>query len=287
MNSSYVEHFAESRPVSWHPAPVDLDAVNAGNQLASWFRDSYRVTDALLHRVAACISTCAWAPIVWRNGKCLSEDFVSSGWVSLDFDEGMYTLVEAIREWSDTVHIIGTSKSHQLKKNGKAPKDRFRVVVPWEKPITDQATYSYNVELLIRRYGADRTCHDAARFFWPCREIVSLQLTGYLQPVLPYAPPETIPVNSAQLAELRRDLFGRDLPLWIARLLRGEMPKSDKLQGSRKWACNAAARHLKSLGWSSQDVSTLLHSAEFDRKDFDPSEIDAAVKSAFTSRRPR
>jgi hypothetical protein len=194
-------------------------------------------------------------------------------------------VADALRDWVDTVHIIGTTKSHQVQKKGKPAKDRFRIIVPWSEPITDAATYSYNVELLIRRYNADETCSDAARFFWPCRTIVHVEDSGYLQPVQPFARPERLQVDQAQLAELRRDIFGKDLPQWIARFVRkGELPRSPKLMGSRKWACNAAARQLKSLGWKATEIANLLHDGKFDRANFEAFEIDAAVKSAFSSR---
>lgn len=228
----------------------------------------------------------AWGPLVWKDGVCLGDNFVVSHLMALDFDEANYTLASALRDWGDTVHIIGTTKSHQREKISgdgvKPPKDRFRVIVPWERPITSRAEYEYNVGRLISEYDADETCKDAARFFWPCREIVSVNLVGQLQPVRTYTPPERLPVNRARRDSLRSEIFRGAVPLWVADFVRrGKMPTFPKLQNSRKWACFAAAASLRDLDWSVADVANFLHDGKFDRHDFDPNEIDAAIKSAF------
>lgn len=278
----FVENFTESRPVSRHFGRVDLTKVNAGQQLASWFRASYRDTSVDLVQLAAIVQERAWAPIRWRLGACLSENFIDSHWMALDFDETDYTLAQALGDWSDSVHVIGTTKSHGIPKDKKPAKDRFRIIVPWAEPILCAKTYAYNLERLIASHGADATCSDPARFFWPCREIISVNRSGYLQPVKPYAEPERLAVNSEQLAELRRDVFGRALPVWIADFVnRGKLPPFQKLNGSRKWACFAAAAKLRDLGWQVGDTANLIHAAPFDRANFDDDEIDAAVKSAF------
>ena len=199
--------FSERRALSWTAKPVNLDAVGRGAQRASGYRDGFQAEVATVERLASIVLRCAWAPIVWEGGKCLTSGFLESGWMTLDFDETPYTIDQALRDWSDTVHVLGTTKSHQVEKDGKPPKDRFRIIAPWTAPITSAATYRYNMERLVDRYDADRTCIDAARFFWPCRKILSVQLEGYLQDVEDAPERELVITNRETLAAARAAVY--------------------------------------------------------------------------------
>ena len=185
--------YLDQRAITWHPKRVDLDLVEKGVQRASQFPRGFRDDLVDIDRLAKAICSCAWSPVIWRDGKRLTENFIASCFMVLDFDEADYTIEQAKADWADSVHIIATTKSHQREKGGKPPKDRFRVVSPWDDCIFDPDVYSHNVAVLVKKYDADPTCIDAARFFWPCREIMSIQRDGYLQPVLPFTKPEVLP----------------------------------------------------------------------------------------------
>jgi len=126
-----------------------------------------------MERIANCILRCAWSGCVWSKGERKESNFVSADWAVLDFDDGEMALSEALEEWSDTVHIIGTTKTHQVLKSGRVC-DRFRVALLLDQTITDIRAYRYTMSLLVKKYPADKGCRDGARFFWPCTKIVSI-----------------------------------------------------------------------------------------------------------------
>lgn len=113
-----------------------------------------------------------WSPIVWTRGKRAEKNFAAALWIALDFDDGAFTLDEAVAEFADYAHVIGTTKSHQKDKGGKVC-DRFRVAVRGDFVLTDVADYRRVVSEMAQCYGADGACIDGARFFYPCEEIIS------------------------------------------------------------------------------------------------------------------
>lgn len=98
-----------------------------------------------------------------------------------DFDDGKVTLDHAIDYmFADYMHIIGTTPSHRTKEKGY--KDRFRVLCLLDKAITNpiiaKATFTHYVNF----FGSDPSGDDLARWFRPCREIVSVNTTGAYLP---------------------------------------------------------------------------------------------------------
>lgn len=128
-----------------------------------------------------------WSGIVWKDGRRKASNFLFSDVCVLDFDDGQMTLREAQKVFCDQIHILGTTRSHQKEKQGIIS-DRFRVVIPWERRITDSKEYRYNMEKVVRDYPADSQCVDAARLYFPCKEIVSISDDGYKRSVLDKPP---------------------------------------------------------------------------------------------------
>lgn len=111
-----------------------------------------------------------WSPIVWENGRRGSSNFQFSDYCGLDFDDTI-SIDEAIGIFKDYRCIIATTENHRKWKNGVYA-DRYRVVVPWERRITNRDEYVYNMALVISAYTADAACKDAGRLFKPSREVV-------------------------------------------------------------------------------------------------------------------
>lgn len=112
------------------------------------------------------ITTQAWSPIVWRGGVRKEKNFLKAYFAVIDVDNGM-SLKEAINEkFADFDCLIGTTKSHGIKG------DRFRVIFRLEKPIYDVNVWRATHEGLIEMFGADKSCKDGARWYYPCKEIV-------------------------------------------------------------------------------------------------------------------
>ncbi len=101
------------------------------------------------------------------NGRRASENFLSCGFLALDFDDG-WTVAEAmadqfIRKYAA---IIYTTASHQQEKNGKPACDRFRVVFILEKPIQNAEGYRAAMRGLFQKYPqADKSAGDPGRLF--------------------------------------------------------------------------------------------------------------------------
>jgi hypothetical protein len=95
----------------------------------------------------------------------------------LDFDEGL-SLSDALLLFAPYKHIIGTSKSHGVEKNGKI-EDRFRVVLFLDKPVMSDGEFKeYWFAAYSKWPSMDKACKDSARFFFPCKEIVSVRAEG-------------------------------------------------------------------------------------------------------------
>lgn len=161
-----------------------------------------------------------WSPIIWEAGKRLRKGFVSCHYAALDFDEG-WRISDAVR-WVGTKGIsaiIGTSKSHQIQKGAKPPCDRFRLIFPFHEPITDRRDYEWNMERLILETGADKACSDAARYFFPCKEIVfKNQGIGASWFKAPEAKDAT-PADRAALRESYKTMLEDGFPGWVHSLI--------------------------------------------------------------------
>lgn len=125
-------------------------------------RTCTRLADVCKHALNFC-----WSPIIWRGGERKRDNFVSCQIAAIDVDEGT-TIADAKEILRGCKNIILTTKSHQIEKSGKPPCDRFRILIPFERTITDLHEYEFNMDLLRRELGADKT-KDGARFFWPCK----------------------------------------------------------------------------------------------------------------------
>ena len=122
------------------------------------------------------------SPCLWAHGIRLKVNFRRAYWVGLDFDE-IVTLDYAIQKFSDYVHVIGTTRNHQKPKGGIIC-DRFRVFLKLNGLCKSQSDYEATVSQLIKKHGADDACCDAARLFFKCEEVVSLNYSGKLLPIV-------------------------------------------------------------------------------------------------------
>ena len=84
-----------------------------------------------------------WSNCSWREGRRTGESFLCSDFMALDFDDPTTTLAQAVNEWCDTRHVIGTTKSHRKEKNGIVC-DRFRIIAPWSESIFSLQAYKQN-----------------------------------------------------------------------------------------------------------------------------------------------
>lgn len=131
-----------------------------------------------------------WSNCVWNYCRRISTEFKESYFLALDFDSPETTLLQAIKEWCDTRHVIGTTKSHGKEKHGIVC-DRFRIIAPWSETIFSLNTFKQNQKRCIKLYNSDPACSGAAQLYFPCKDIVSVNEEGYgvdVQPERVYMP---------------------------------------------------------------------------------------------------
>ncbi len=114
-----------------------------------------------------------WSPIVWRDGHRLKANFLSARYLAFDFENEDVTIADTINSHCDMWHILGTTRSHQQQKGDQHPIDRFRLLLRFDRVITDLAEYEYNVRFHVKRLGSDLSRCDGASMFFKCTDIVS------------------------------------------------------------------------------------------------------------------
>ena len=152
--------------ISWHKSKSERMVAKGWHTLSDDPFDGWTVK-----YLEKCICRTIWSPIKYREGIRLESHFLGAMVCALDFDGPDTPLSWARETFKDYDVIIGTTKSHQKQKNGIVC-DRYRVLMWFKEPIYDAATYKHNMGLLINKHGADKACKDAARFFFPCVDIV-------------------------------------------------------------------------------------------------------------------
>lgn len=115
----------------------------------------------------------SWSPIIFRNSYRNQDHFLFSDWAVLDYDDGETTIEAAQNTFCDCVHIIGTTKRHTPEKH------RFRVCIPWTERIENLEVFRYSQSKIIEEHSTDGQCKDGARFYFPCKEIFSINAEGF------------------------------------------------------------------------------------------------------------
>lgn len=220
----------------------------ADARVARGFRRAY-VKD--LDRVAICMLNHIWSPCVWREGYRRQDHFEGALFCVLDFDDGELSLAQAQKSYCDMRGIIGTTRNHQQVKDG-VKCDRFRVLLEFEEPILDLRTYRYNMAMILKGTSADKKCKDGARFFYPCKEIVSIMKDGYYHDVIDVVPPE---FENFDLPETYQYLPEGFIPTSILRKF-----KHAYRTGNRNNAIYGFAKDCWKLGVSEQKIFATIKS---------------------------
>lgn len=233
-----------------------------------------------LERLSRGISKFVWSPIIWKNGLRHQKWYLNARYAVLDFDDGETTLEEAKRKFCDVNHIIGTTRNHQKSKGEKPAVDRFRVILEFEQPITDLRIFRYNMTVLIRRHGTDKLCKDGARFYYPCKEIVSVLTDADKMPigiVPPWFENSSTDELKQKLARVNYKITGR-LPKFCDAFLKTGKVIDGK---GRQSTAFITACEMKLAGIPKDKAYSLLLNAPIDRTDFAENELIHAVDSAY------
>jgi hypothetical protein len=195
----------------------------------------------------------SWSPILFHKEYRAKANFIVSHYCALDFDDGLTPINVAVNNlFCDMAHFIGTSQSHT------ASHPKFRVLIPWEHSIEDVYQYEQNMRRVIDHYGADMKCKDGGRFFFACRDIVSVSHEGYGMEVRAYGPPPPQEV-------LTRPTTRIPLPLWAAAQFEQTIPHH-----SRNSVVFGVTKDFFKSGFSLDEALTMIPRLKLEQPSHDP-----------------
>lgn len=223
-----------------------------------------------------------WAGILWQPGVRKAENFYACSYAVLDFDDGL-TKQDAIEAFSDHPYLMGTTKSDGLEKPSKSGGvtrpacDRFRVVVPFSKPIWSRDVYEFNMLLLFQKYGGDKNGTTASMRWKPCREIFARKDDGIKIQVVEDIPVECTAAHKQKERKKYVDghVKNKTMPSYVIDCLLGHVAP-----GHRNGEIFRSAAFLFDAGKSADEVITMLSNITF----FDEADGMTAVRSAASRR---
>jgi len=258
----------------YHP-----DYQNLGK--GSYYHNGYKgFKENSVFDIADLVLAYANSPCLWSHGKRLKKNFVAADWLGLDFDVGL-SLKEGLNIFAPYAHIIGTTKSHQVDKKG-IKCDRFRVFLRFEKTCFSKDDYEETCRHWVFKYGGDKACVDAARFFWPCKKIISIEDGGKRIGVLDGKNPEKAERKKKFKAKQKRideeyEKYG-SLPPWVYSLVKGGCEHNQRNIISLKIGIR-----LLSLGYREDEIVDLIKDSQIPKSgdhDFTEEEIEKCVNNA-------
>lgn len=261
--------------LSYHPVlrPAHLSKRDAAPLYVTGFK---ALPDIETSRIATGVSRHVWTPAQFREGRRRKDHFICAQWLGLDFDSGEMSLDEAINAFCDVVHIIGTTESHQRPKAELPACDRFRVLLKLARPLTDRTLYEHQLKVLARRYPLDEACLEAARFYFACREIASVNDDGELWDVVEMTEKDRKKTPEARQA---RRVSGAVIAPWVISLLRG----GNWPAGQKNTLCYRIGAELGAHGYAENDIIRLIHtSPEYSTRNITEElaqEIESAVRN--------
>lgn len=120
----------------------------------------------------------AWAAGQFKGDYRNNDNFLGCDFIALDVDGGC-TLSEAMeKHFKDMQYLIYKSRNHLKDKGDGKITDRFRVILPLDRPILSSQEYKATWNSLYQLYPfIDKAAKDPARFFFP-GEFQSLREEG-------------------------------------------------------------------------------------------------------------
>jgi len=218
------------------------------------------------------------APTMWGEGRRLKIQFRFAEWIGLDFDAGM-TLKEACEIFDKYLHVIGTTKSHQIDKGGIIC-DRFRVFLKLEERCTNRNDYEHTLKLLIEKFRADKCADGSHRFFFKCIKIIQVGIGGELIPVKITPKSELKKQQNIEKRNVRLESFYKPykiIPPRVRKLL-----NDGCRNGERNDQCYIIGCELFRVGYSFDEVVDLLWNSDIplDGSDHTYKDVLKAVSSA-------
>ena len=214
------------------------------------------------------------SPCLWSKGIRGKKHFRIATWIGLDFDENV-TIEQSLKRLKeeDYIYVLGTTRSHQKQKGDYPPCDRFRVFLRLKNSCLNKDDFELTSRELIKSWNSDTSCVDAGRLYWPLTKIISTKYYGACIPVLDSTQIDADLVNKYQRAYYKR------IPCAVQnKLLFGVL-------GSRNTACWQISKDLAKLGWTRDEVYSLLMSSKIPKNISEKvqNEVRKTVRSGFES----
>jgi hypothetical protein len=196
-----------------------------------------------------------WSGITWVGGCRAEENFSSSMWCALDFDEGVSKgyAIEALHGFA---FILAPTKSDGLEKGkGKPACDRFRILLKFADEIADLDVYRHNMRLMTERFRSDAQPIDGARCWQPSKCIEVAQFTGDALPVVYDIPvEETQQAKQEKIIEAIQERKARGLfPRHVKDFLKGRVER-----GTRNIELFRAACVLLHCGYDIREIRKIV-----------------------------
>ncbi len=170
-NDTVVHSKAEGAPIEqFKIMNFDLDNLSETKNLEKFFKTYVYSTNKWIGR-----GNRGQALGNGYEGFCLNQNYSGLFGISIDYDDGAYTIPQAKAAYADFVHIIHTSSSH-MKDNPRhgGIQPRFRVILPFETSKEDPFQFEQLIDveivysLMRERYPAsDETVFSPGRKLYP------------------------------------------------------------------------------------------------------------------------
>jgi hypothetical protein len=136
----------------------------------------FETLDSLLQGITEVDYCCGLFEGVRRHARAYRGATVAA----LDID-GSCSISAAISifENSGLRFAIATTRNHQKPKNGGEPRDRFRVLIPLEQPISGIESHELVYGYLHDKFRfVDQACKDASRLYYRSVECIYISISG-------------------------------------------------------------------------------------------------------------
>ena len=219
------------------------------------------------------VGSYTWSPAIFKDNYRLGKNFLFCDVLGLDFDGG-YTIEQAIEDFAGFKMLIGTTKSHMLPKNQEPALPRFRLIIPWERRITDGSELEYNIKLVANTIShSDESCHERARQFYPCQNLHYISLGDHL-PVY-QKPPDIIAAEEQRDKILRYKQSLGIIPKHVQDFIETGKPFGK----GRNKSLYVTGQYLLCSNNSFPEVEKMMRSIPFDRTGFSNKELDTVIES--------
>jgi len=254
-------------------------------------RKFYPVTITSMNHLADVITKMTWSPSIYINNHRCIENTIQTNLLALDYDTGSPRLNEMIimLETEGIKHIVGTSLSHQstINKDNQPCKavDKYRVIIPMNNlPSTDIDQYHQQIEYFFNMWPyPDTQCKDPSRYYFKCKEIVSLCDGKKLDWIIPESL-DVIRKRKIKMIEKKvKNAKSGKLPDRVSKFL-----NKGECGDSRRGTIYYVSCELSRFGWELENIIRVIYKAPFNKvglSQADLVDLDRQIMNGYTTGR--